>query len=111
MEFKNYLLTMFTETQVEILRICLKNDSPVHIYGPQGSGKTMLVDGLRKLGFNNISEPGDANFELMEDAYSIPIDKENLTALRIKKGPIEKLLPKDEPFKGLEDEIMAWIYG
>lgn len=111
MSFKNYLLSMFTETQTEVLRICLRDNSPVHIYGPQGSGKTMLAEGLRNIGFQNISEPGDANFELMEGAFSIPISKEDLTVLRTKIGPIEKPLPKDEPFKGLEDEIMAWIFG
>ena len=111
MTFKNYLLSMFTETQTEVLKICLRDNSPVHIYGPQGSGKTMLAEGLRYIGFQNISEPGDANFELTGGAFSIPIDKEDLTVLRTKKGPIEKLLPKDEPFKGLEDEIMARVYG
>lgn len=111
MNFKNYLLSMLTETQVEVLRICLRDNSPVHIYGPQGSGKTMLVEGLRKLGFQNITEPCDIDFELIASSYSIPISKEELTALRLNKRPSDVWVERHIPFEGHEDEIMAWIFG
>lgn len=109
MNFKNYLLSMFTETQTEVLRICLRDNSPVHIYGPQGSGKTMLAEGLRYIGFENISEPGNFAEDYTIGPDYIPLDIEDLTVLRTKGKPFEKPLPKDEPFKGREAEIIAWV--
>ena len=111
MTFKNYLLSMFTETQTEVLRICLKDNSPIHVYGPQGSGKTMLVEGLRYIGFENISEPGDFAEDYGTGPDYIPISVCNLTALRTKGIPFKKDLDDSAPFAGNEDEVMAWVYG
>ena len=111
MTFKNYLLSMFTETQTEVLKICLRDNSPVHIYGPQGSGKTMLAEGLRYIGFQNISEPGNFAEDYAIGPDYIPLDIEDLTVLRTKGKPFEKNLEDSDPFSGKEDEIMAWVYG
>ena len=111
MEFEKYLNTMFSDTQVEILRLCLKNNSPIHIYGPQGSGKTMLVDGLKSVGFNNISKPGNLAEEYPTGPDYIPVDVENITALRIKERSSELWIEKQTPFRGHAEETRNWVYS
>ncbi len=108
--FENYLLTMLTPIQIEILRLCLATNSPIHVYGPQGSGKTMLVTGLRSIGFKNITEPVDCDPTVL-GPMTIPFYKEGLTTLRLNERPPEIQLQKTIPFEGHEDEIKDWVFS
>ena len=101
---------MFTPIQTEVLRLCLATNSPIHVYGPQGSGKSMLVNGLRNIGFNSITEPADYDHAIL-GSMTIPFYKENLTVLRVNERPSDVWVERHIPFEGHEDEIKDWVFS
>lgn len=110
LNFEDYLESMMSCEQVRILRICLRTGAPIHVIGCQGSGKSCLVDGLRKLGFRNITEPYSR--ELLQPD-TIPMEKEGLVVLLLKDSkayfPIDEY--PSEVFQRFREDIVDWVYG
>lgn len=91
--FKQYLKSMFSETQISILAICLAESIPVCFYGI-GLGKSTLVEILRNADFEEVYAPEDC--DSCSDQLSV-LDKPGAVALCMKKGSFDMPLPKN-PF-------------
>lgn len=92
-EFKRYLGSMFTKTQIHTLAFCLLTDKPVCFYG-SGLGKSTLVKILRNSGFKNVYAPEDSDTDAAQCSV---VDTPGAIAFCIKKGSFDRPLPKN-PF-------------
>lgn len=91
--FRQYLESMFTYAQRDILAFCLKRHTPVCFYG-SGLGKSTLVKILRNAGFENVYAPEDCG---CDNAQWSVLDKKGAVALCMQKGSFDRPLPKN-PF-------------
>lgn len=108
--FNEYLESIMTPNQMNILRHCLKLKEPIHISGQEGSGKSCLVNGLKSLGFKNITETYDEKNHMWR-CNEIPL-VEGLTVLVLKDSKANfkiRLSPK-KVFERYRDELLEWVY-
>lgn len=103
--FRQYLESMLTYTQRDILAICLKRHTPVCFYG-SGLGKSTLVKILRDAGFENVYAPEDCG---CNNAQWSVLDKPGAIALCMKKGSFDRPLSENPFSKSVIYAVLAGV--
>lgn len=104
MKWRDFLNSILTEKQIEVLRYALKVNAKVYFYG-EGLGKSTIVNVLKSLGYT-ATEPGE-----MPDRYATYCpDGSDYICFNVKGKTPEELIPRLwDILKGQKKEIVDWI--
>ena len=106
MTFNEFANAVLEPWQVMALRDALRKGRKVHLYGKQGTGKTLLFNALFNAGYEDVTESG------LYDPYYLPYRMDGSYALPLMYGAKAKIpYIKDihKPFPA--QEVVNWVMG
>lgn len=105
MEWLNFLNRILDEKQVDVLRLALKLNAPVHFYGT-GLGKSIAVEALSAAGYN-VSDPAELDGGVFGPC-GVP-DRTGVVCFNVKKGAPEFVPRLYDVLAAEKNEIVQWV--
>lgn len=115
MTFNEFVNTVLEPWQVMALRDALRKGRKVHLYGKQGTGKTLLFNALFNVGYEGVTESALYDpFYLpsrIDGSYALPRNPRNVVLLEMygAKAKIPYIKDIHKPFP--EQEVINWVLG